>query len=87
VQTAGAGAFALGDVWLLKQALPARFQPNGVFMGHPNRYDAIFRFVGGNSTEPPVLPERNGALVGKPAYEWTTMATATTTGTKNHDLR
>jgi HK97 family phage major capsid protein len=82
VQTAGAGAFAIADVYSLKQALPARFQPGAAFLAHPNRFDTIFRFVGGNSAEPPLLPTRDGPLVGKPAYEWSTMATPTTTGTK-----
>jgi HK97 family phage major capsid protein len=82
VQTAGAGAFALGDVYSLAQSLPPRFSPNGRVAAHPNRYDTIYRFVGGNSTEPPVLPTREGAILGRPKFEWSTMATATTTGTK-----
>jgi HK97 family phage major capsid protein len=82
IQTAGAGAFALGDVYSLAQALPPRFSPNGRVAAHPNRYDTIYRFVGGNSTEPPVLPTREGAILGRPKFEWSTMATATSTGTK-----
>jgi HK97 family phage major capsid protein len=82
VQTAGAGAFALGDVYSLKQAVPARFFPNASFAWHPNRIDTIYRFVGGNSTEPPVLPTRDGPLLGKPNDEWSAIPTASTTGTK-----
>jgi HK97 family phage major capsid protein len=82
VQTAGAGAFVLADVYSLKQALPARFQDAAAFTWHPNRIDTIYRFVGGNSTEPPLMPSREGPLLGKPNHEWSTMATATTTGTK-----
>jgi HK97 family phage major capsid protein len=84
VQTAGAGAFVLADVYTFKQALPARFIPNASFTWHPNRLDAIYRFVAaGSTTEPQIMPDgRGGPLLGKPTYEWSTMATVLTTGTK-----
>lgn len=82
VQTAGAGAFALADVYSLKQAVPARFYPNATWAFHQNRLDTIYRFVGGNSTEPPLMDGRDGSLLGKPVDEWSTIPTATTTGTK-----
>ena len=82
VQTAGAGAFALGDVYLLKQALPVRFVPNGSIIGHPGQFDRVFRFVGGNSTEPPLMPDRAGPIVGKPAFEISSMVNTTTTGSR-----
>jgi HK97 family phage major capsid protein len=83
VQTAGAGAFAVGDVYLLKQGLPARFIPRASFAFHPNRLDTIYRFVAeGSTTEPKQMPAgRDGSLLGKPAYEWTAIPTAVTTGT------
>lgn len=71
--------FALGDTYLLKQALAARFMARASFAAHPNVYDAIYRFVGGNSTEPAPLPTREGPLLGQPKTEWSTMSTATTT--------
>jgi hypothetical protein len=58
----------LGDVWLLKPALPVRFVPNGTRDRHPGIFDRVFRFVGGNSTEPPVMPQREGPVFGKPAF-------------------
>lgn len=83
VQTAGAGAIAIGDVYALKGALPARFMPGGSFAMHPNRLDSVFRLTpSGSTTEPQAMPERDGPLVGKPVSEWTAMATAATTGTK-----
>jgi predicted phage gp36 major capsid-like protein len=50
-------------------------------------WDVFFRFVGGGSTEPPVvgsaLGNRSGPFVGYPKVEWSAMATTTTTtGTK-----
>ena len=84
VQTAGAGAFAVGDVYLLKQALPPRWMTNGTFAFHPNRVDAIYRFTpAGSTTEPQALPTRDGPLVGRPVAEWTALtASGVTTGTK-----
>ena len=83
VQTAGAGAIATGDLYTLKAALPARFIPNATWALHPNRLDSVYRLTpAGSTTEPQMMPTRDGALIGKPVVEWTTMATASTTGTK-----
>jgi HK97 family phage major capsid protein len=84
VQTAVAATFSVADVYTFKQALPARFIPSASFAWHPNRLDGIYRFVAsGSTTEPQIMPDgRNGPLLGKPAYEWSTMATTTTTGSK-----
>lgn len=82
VQTAGTAAYAIGDTYTLKEALPARFIARATFAAHPTTYDTIYRQVGGASTEPPPLPTREGPLLGQPKVEWTTMATGTTTGAK-----
>lgn len=84
VQTAGAGAFVLADVYTFKQALPARFISSAAWTWHPNRLDAIYRFVAaGSTTEPQIMPDgRGGPLLGRPVSEWSTMATVLTTGTK-----
>jgi HK97 family phage major capsid protein len=83
VQTAGAGAIAIGDIYALKQAVPARFMGNASWAAHPNRLDTIFRLTpAGSTTEPQAMPTRDGDLIGRPVTEWTTMATASTTGTK-----
>jgi HK97 family phage major capsid protein len=84
VQTAGAGAIAIGDIYALKQALPARFMANATFAFHPTRLDSVYRLVAaGSTTEPQIMPDgRNGPLLGKAVVEWSSMATAATTGTK-----
>lgn len=83
VQTAGAGAIAIGDVYALKQAVPARFMPSATWAFHPNRLDSVFRLTpAGSTTEPQAMPARDGNLLARPALEWTTMATASSTGTK-----
>jgi HK97 family phage major capsid protein len=84
VQTATTNTFVLADLYSFKQALPARFISSASFAWHPNRLDTIYRFVAaGSTTEPQIMPQgRDGPLLGKSAYEWSTLATATTTTTK-----
>jgi HK97 family phage major capsid protein len=87
VQTATIAVTAIADAYSFKNALPARHLPNAVFAAHPSVFDVFFRFVGGGSTEPPVLGPslgaRDGKFLGYDKFEWTAMASTTTvTGTK-----
>jgi HK97 family phage major capsid protein len=82
VQTNTIAVYAVGDPWLLKAALPARWIPTVTFAAAPGTWDTTFRFVGGNSTEPLQMPTRGGEFLGRPKVEWSTMATGSTTGTK-----
>lgn len=82
VQTAGAGAFAYGDVYTLKQAIRPRDIPNATFLYHPNRVDDIHRFVAaGDTTDAVLMNEDRTRILGKPLAEWTSVPTAVTTGT------
>ncbi len=83
VQTAASGTFALGDVYALRQALPARFVPSAAFAAHPDVLDIVYRFVGtGDPTEPPLMPSRDGGILGKKTAEWSTMAATVSAGNK-----
>jgi HK97 family phage major capsid protein len=82
VQTNTVATYAVGDPWLLKAAIPARFLANATFAGAPGTYDTTYRFGGGNSTEPLQMPDRAGDFFGRPKVEWSTMGTGSTTGTK-----
>jgi HK97 family phage major capsid protein len=84
VLTAATNAYAVADVYSLKQALPPRFLPRAQWTMSPTIGDTTYRFVpAGSTTEPPIMPEgRNGPLVGKPLYEWSSMITFTTTGSQ-----
>jgi hypothetical protein len=73
VQTATAATFAIGDNYLVKQGLGPRFIANATVAAHPARFDSIYRMAGRGSTEPPVLPTREGAWLGLPKIEWSTM--------------
>jgi HK97 family phage major capsid protein len=79
VQTTTVAVTALGDIYALKQAIPARFLTNATFAAHPTVWDVVYRFTGGNSAEPLLLPTRDGPVLGIPKFEWSTMSTATTT--------
>jgi HK97 family phage major capsid protein len=84
VLTATTAAYAVGDPWLLKAALPARFTNDATFAANPATFDTTYRFVGGNSTEPYQFSggDRGGDFLGRPKAEWSTMATGAATGTK-----
>ena len=74
--------FAVGDAWLLKAAIPARYIPGASILANPATLDSSYRFVGGGSTEPPLMPSRDGSFAGLPAYESSAMVATTTTGSK-----
>jgi HK97 family phage major capsid protein len=82
VYTNGSTAFAVGDSWLLKAQLAARFINDVSVLGAPITFDTVYRFTGGNATEPPILPTREGAFFGRPKYEMSTMDTGTSAGKK-----
>jgi HK97 family phage major capsid protein len=83
VQTAGTAAYAVGDPWLLKAAIPPRFISDSTFAAAPATLDTTYRFVGGNSAEPLQFDSgRSGPFLGRPKVEWSTMGTGSTTGTK-----
>jgi HK97 family phage major capsid protein len=83
VQTATVATYAVGDAWLLKAAVPARFVSSSEFLANPATFDLTYRFVGGNSTEPLQFDTgRGGTFLGRPKGELSTMATGSTTGTK-----
>jgi HK97 family phage major capsid protein len=82
ILSAATNSFAVGDPWLLKDAIPARFQAAAAVAASPGILDKTYRFVGGGSTEPPVLPTRDGAVMGLPKAEWSTMTNGTVTGAR-----
>lgn len=82
VYTAGTATLAVGDPYLLREALPARFMGRAAFAAHPTTLDRIYRFVGGGSTEPPVMATRDGGILGTQTEEWSAMDSATTSGQK-----
>jgi HK97 family phage major capsid protein len=82
VTSATTAVFALGDVWTLREALPARFIASSSILGHPTQFDRIYRFTGGNSAEPLLMVTRDGPCVGRPAYEWSSMSSATSSAAK-----
>jgi HK97 family phage major capsid protein len=84
VQTATVATYAAADPWSLKAAIPARWIPSAVWFGAPGTWDTTWQFVAaGSTTQARQFDEgRGGPFLGRPKYEWTTMATGSTTGTK-----
>jgi HK97 family phage major capsid protein len=84
VLSAGAGAVAIADVYSLKQAIGStRFATSATWAVNPTRLDGVYRLTpSGSTTEPQIMTDRNGPLLGRPTAEWSTMATAVTTGSK-----
>jgi HK97 family phage major capsid protein len=76
-------AYGVADPWLLKAQIPPRFMPNATFSAGPAVWDATYRFVGGNSTEPLQFDQgRSGPFLGRPKIEWSTMTNGTVTGAR-----
>jgi HK97 family phage major capsid protein len=82
VLSAGAGAVVIGDVYALKQALGnTRYSQASTWAFNPTRLDAVFRLTpSGSTTEPQIMTDRNGPLLGRPAAEWSTMSATVATG-------
>jgi HK97 family phage major capsid protein len=82
VLSAGAGAVVVGDVYALKQALgQTRYAGSATWAMNPTRLDAVFRLTpAGSTTEPQIMSERTGMLLGRSTAEWSTMTTTVATG-------
>jgi HK97 family phage major capsid protein len=79
--TAGTVALAAGDIWSLREAIPARWSSTTTFLAHPVNVDRAYRLVPNASTvEPALMDSRDGALTGRPVAEWSAPASTITTG-------
>lgn len=80
VQTAGVTTFAVGDLYKVKGALPARFRGNASWMAEDTIYSLTRQFdtSGGASLWAQLGEDRPEKLIGKPAYENTAMDSAIT---------
>jgi HK97 family phage major capsid protein len=83
VQCAATGFPAVADHYSLKAAVPARFLANLSWMAHQGQWDRSYRLTPvGSTTEPQMLVTREGAMLGAPKNEWSTMANVATAGSK-----
>jgi HK97 family phage major capsid protein len=81
VITVSTAVYAAGDVWALREAIPPRFSGGAAWVQHPNLLDKTYRLVPNASTsEPQLMETRDGAVVGKPAYEWSSLGGTVGTG-------
>lgn len=85
VQTLTVATYAVGDPWLLKAAIPARFIGDATFAAAPSTWDTTYQFVAqGSTTQARQFSDgdRGGDFLGRPKIEWSTMGTGAATGTK-----
>lgn len=80
VATAAATTLAVADLYSLKEALPPRFQPRAVFVGHAVSFDRVRRLTGPGSTEAPVWADEPAAILRRPAHEHSEMPSTLTSG-------
>lgn len=68
-------AFKVGDVYAVKAALPPRFRSNAAWMANDSIYDRVRQFdtQGGANLWAYIGEGRPDTLIGKPAYELSTM--------------
>jgi HK97 family phage major capsid protein len=68
VQCAATSFPAVADHYSLKAAVPARFLPNLTWLAHQGQWDRTYRLTpSGSTTEPQMLPTREGQMLGRPA--------------------
>ena len=74
VVTVGTAAYAVGDPWALREAVPARFIGSSTFAMNPTIVDKSYRLVGSGATAEGVLMDsREAALCGRPVVEWSSL--------------
>jgi HK97 family phage major capsid protein len=83
VETAGSGAFALADLYSLKQSVPDRWKGATTMVAHSDTFDVCWQFVAlADTTEAMAMATREGSLLGRPKAEWNSMATGSVAGRK-----
>jgi HK97 family phage major capsid protein len=82
VETAGIGSLAVDDLYTVKEALPARFQPRAAWLGSGTIFDDAKRLVASaDPDEPQVWQSGNPPrLLEKPAWEASEMSATVSAG-------
>lgn len=82
IQTAGSGAFAVADVYSLRNALPARYRGRASWIAEQTIYSLVRRFdtTGGADLWTTLGGGDPDRLIGRPALESSEMATAVSAG-------
>ena len=80
VQTAAEKAIAVGDVYALKEAVPARFIVDAEWAASETTYDALWKLVAqADAAQAKIMDSRSGPLLGRPMQVWSSMSSAVTT--------
>ncbi len=70
-----AASLAVGDLYAVRQALPARWRANASWLMHPTSADSVFQLVSvADPSNAAIMPAgREGPLLGRPLLEATGM--------------
>ena len=81
---AGTAAFAVANLYALQQSLAPRWRPNATFVAENSIYNLVRQFdtAGGANLWTQLQFDRPPSLLGKPAYELSTMANSLSSGNK-----
>lgn len=82
--TAASTTFDAAGIKSVKQALSPRYQPASRWLANPVVLDAVYDLVpAGSTTANPLMPTREGNLLGRPFSEASEMTDAVTSGEKS----
>lgn len=81
---AGTAAFTVAHLYKLQQALAPRWRPNATFLAENSQYNLVRQFdtAGGANLWTQLEFDKPANLLGKPAYELSTMDSVLTAGSK-----
>jgi HK97 family phage major capsid protein len=83
VLTTATAGYAVADAYALLEAVPPRFQAGAVVLAAPATVNATYRFVAaGDADEPQLVNADRTSILGRRLYEWSDMATGSTSGAK-----
>lgn len=82
VSSAATATFAVADVYSLETALAPRWRPRAAFVANRAQYNKVRQFdtAGGASLWVQLQVASPPTLIGYPAYEWSDMSSAASTG-------
>lgn len=74
IASGGASTIVTAGLYSFIRAVPARFSTNSTLVANASTLDAIYRLTpSGSTTEPQVMPTREGPVLNVPQREWSSL--------------
>jgi HK97 family phage major capsid protein len=74
IASGGASTIVTAGLYSFIRAVPARFSTNSTLVANASTLDAIYRLTpSGSTTEPQVMPTREGPVLNVPQPEWSSL--------------